>query len=31
VKKFKSKSMTAVEMKRGMLPIPARLLKHKPE
>ena len=31
VKKFKSKSMTAVEMKRGMLPIPAKLLKHKPE
>ena len=31
VKKFKSKSMTAVEMKRGMLPIPQRLLKHKPE
>lgn len=30
VKKFKAKSMTAVEMKRGMLPIPARLLKHKP-
>jgi S-adenosylmethionine decarboxylase len=30
VRKFKAKSMTAVEMKRGMLPIPARLLKHKP-
>jgi S-adenosylmethionine decarboxylase len=30
VKKFKAKSMTAVEMKRGMLPIPQRLLKHKP-
>ena len=30
VKKFKSKNMTALEMKRGVLPIPAKLLKHKP-
>lgn len=29
-KKFKAKNMTALEMKRGVLPIPARLLKHKP-
>ena len=30
VRKFKAKNMTALEMKRGVLPIPARLLKHKP-
>lgn len=30
IKKFKAKNMTAMEMKRGVLPIPARLLKHKP-
>ena len=30
VKKFKAKNMTAVDMKRGVLPIPAKLLKHKP-
>ena len=29
-KKFKAKNMTAMEMKRGMLPLPAHLLKHKP-
>ncbi len=31
VKKFKAKNMTALEMKRGVLPIPAKLLKHKPQ
>jgi S-adenosylmethionine decarboxylase len=30
VRKFKAKNMTALEMKRGVLPIPAKLLKHKP-
>jgi S-adenosylmethionine decarboxylase len=30
VKRFKAKNMTAVEMKRGVLPVPAKLLKHKP-
>jgi S-adenosylmethionine decarboxylase len=29
-KRFKSKNMTALEMKRGLLQIPAKLLKHKP-
>ena len=29
-KKFKAQNMTAIEMKRGVLPIPARLIKHKP-
>ena len=29
-KRFKAKNMTALEMKRGVLPVPARLLKHKP-
>lgn len=30
VRKFRSKNMTAMEMKRGMLPLPGRLIKHKP-
>lgn len=29
-KKFKAKTMTAIEMKRGMLPLPSHLVKHKP-
>ena len=30
VRKFNAKNTTALELKRGVLPIPARLLKHKP-
>jgi len=30
VRKFKAKNQTMLELKRGVLPIPARLLKHKP-
>lgn len=29
-KRFKAKNMTAVEMKRGVLQLPSKLLKHKP-